>query len=119
MMDEKIRFSQIELPAELDRGAGIKVYLNGVEQEAGLDYELEDRSIYFFKPVRKEQKLGWWRWMWLFIGVAGSYKQNDSVDVIGSEGGRRLHHPNLPIRVLVEPDEQQKGLLVGSYSPGG
>lgn len=123
MTEEKIRWSKVDLPADVDPATarGIEVYLNGIKQVAGEDYEINaaGREVLFFKPIRKEKKLGWWRWMWLFIGVAGSYKQNDSVDIFCDSSDGRSHHVNLPIEVLVEPTEEQKGMLVGSYSPGG
>lgn len=123
MSEEQIRWSKVDFPDDSDPDAAqsIEVYLNGIKQAAGEDYELDSstREVFFFKPIRKEKKLGWWRWMWLFIGVAGSYKQNDSVDIVCAVDGVRTHHVNLPITVLVEPTEEQKGMLVGSYSPGG
>jgi hypothetical protein len=86
-----------------------------------VDFEVDAdaREIHFFKPVRKESSIGWWRWLRLFLGIAGSYKQNDSVDVVCSVGGRLIHHVNLPIEVIVEPDAQQGHVFKGSYSPGG
>ncbi len=123
MTDEQTRWSKVDFPADADPGAAdsVEIFLNGIEQHAGTDYEIDAaaREIYFFKPIRKEEKLGWWRWFWLFLGVAGSYKQNDSVDVVCSSGGQRKHHVNLPIEVLVEPTEEERGMLMGSYSPGG
>lgn len=125
MTDERIRWSKVDFPddADPDAAESVEVYLNGIKQVPGDDYEVDApaRAIYFFKPIRKEGKLGWWRWLWITIGVVGSYRQNDSVDVHCLAGGRRSHHVNLPIDVLVEPDEQQKADFVhtGSYSPGG
>lgn len=95
-----------------------EVFVNGVPQKAGEDYVLEDRTLFFFRPIRQEGKLGFWRWLSIFIGIAGTYKQNDSVDVTFVRGGSRLIETGLPITVLVEPEEQD-GPLVGSYSPGG
>lgn len=124
MTDEHIRWSKVDFPADADPtdAAAIEVYVNGIKQAAGDDYEISaaDREIYFFKPIRKEKKLGWWRWFWLFIGVAGSYKQNDSVDVVcRTNSGQQKHHVNLPIDVIREPTEEERGMLMGSYSPGG
>ncbi len=123
-MNEKINFSKVDFPADADPNAAesIEVYVNGVVQEAGKDYDVApaDRTIYFHKPIRKEEKLSGFRWLVMFIGIAGSYKQNDSVDVVcRTTSGERKHHVNLPIDVLQEPTEEQKGMLMGSYSPGG
>lgn len=114
---EKKRWSKVDLPA--GASGPFEVYVNSVTQTEGVDFEIEDGSIYFFRPIRKEAKLGFWRWLILFIGIAGSYKQNDSVDVGATVDGARQHFVNLPIEVLVEPTEEERGMLVGSYSPGG
>jgi hypothetical protein len=120
---EKTRWSKVDFPEDADPAAAqqVEVYVNGVKQVDGKDYEIDgaERRINFFKPIRKEDKLSGWRWFWMFIGVAGSYKQNDSVDVVCMSGGEMKHHINLPIDVLVEPTEEQKGMLKGSYAPGG
>jgi len=41
-------------------------------------------------------RLGFWRWLSLFLGVAGTYRQNDSVDVVYQSGGRRTVASGLP-----------------------
>jgi hypothetical protein len=37
------------------------------------------------------------RWLSLLLGVAGTYRQNDSVDVVYTAGGRRHVAARLPI----------------------
>ena len=114
---ERIRFSSVDLP-EGSQGP-YEVFANGVPQVEGEHYEQEGMTLYFFRPIRQEEKLGFWRWLSIFIGIAGSYKQNDSIDVTFVRDGHRLIETSLPIKVLVEPTEEQRGMLVGSYSPGG
>ena len=60
--------------------SGIEVFVNGVAQRRDVDYHLEGRSLVFGRELKKEGKLGFWRW---FIGAfgVGTYRQNDSVDV--------------------------------------
>jgi hypothetical protein len=118
---ERTRFSRVLFPDDMDPGSSeqLEVFVNGVKQVPVTDYELGDDGVYFFRPIRKEAKLSRFRWLVLFIGLVGSYKQNDSVDIVCRVEGRLKHHVNLPIEVLVEPTDEQKGLLVGSYSPGG
>jgi hypothetical protein len=67
--------------------APFDVYVNGVHQEEGVDYELADRRLLFERELRKEGKLGFWRW---FLGAwgVGTYRQNDSVDVRYERDGR-------------------------------
>ena len=45
----------------------------------------------------KRGRLGFWRWLSLFLGVAGTYRQNDSVDVVYDAGGRRAVATGLPL----------------------
>lgn len=67
----------------LPRGAGapIRVYVNGVEQAEGEDYVLDERGILFDEPIVKEGKLGGLRWLSMYIGLFGSYRKNETVDV--------------------------------------
>jgi len=51
----------------------------------------------FEKQLAKEGRLGFWRWLSLFLGVAGTYRQNDSVDVVYQAGGRRVVASGLPL----------------------
>ena len=74
----------------LPPGAGppYRVWVNGVEQRAGVDYELEGRALAFFRPLVKEGPLGFWRWLLMFLSIRGSYGPNDSVDVQYTAGGQ-------------------------------
>ena len=88
--------SVVELPADVFEP--FEVFLNGVPQQAGNDYRLEGRTLVFERALAKEGRLGFWRWLSLFLGVAGTYRQNDSVDVIYESGGRRVVAAALPMR---------------------
>ena len=63
------------------------VYVNGVPQRRGTDYEYRGGALLFDRPLAKEGKLGLWRW---FLGAwgIGTYRQNDSVDVAYQVRGR-------------------------------
>ncbi len=63
------------------------VYVNGVRQEPGTDYRVRGRRLVFERELRKEGRLGLWRW---FLGAwgIGTYRQNDSVDVQYELDGR-------------------------------
>jgi hypothetical protein len=80
--------TRVELPPQV--GAAFEVYVNGVPQLPGRDFELRGRSLFFTRTLAREGKLGFWRWCSLFLGVAGTYRQNDSVDVIYEADGRRV-----------------------------
>jgi hypothetical protein len=66
-----------------------EVFLNGVQQLPGSDFDRVGRSLVFQRPLAGEGKLGFWRWLSLFLGVAGTYRKNDSVDLVYTRGGRR------------------------------
>jgi hypothetical protein len=91
-----VRRTRVELPADV--GGGFEVYLNGVPQEEGRDYRREGRSIVFERPLEREGRLGFWRWLSMFLGVAGTYRRNDTVDVVYERGGRRTVATGLPLR---------------------
>jgi hypothetical protein len=75
------------VPLPPDVRAPFDVYVNGVLQESGTDYDIVDRSLVFDRELKKEGKLGAWRW---FLGAwgVGTYRQNDSVDVSYERNGR-------------------------------
>ncbi len=58
----------------------IVVYINGVAQTAGVDYDLEGDKIIFTRQIVKEV-IGRTRWFLMFISVAGSYRKNETIDV--------------------------------------
>ena len=77
------------LVGPMDAGRPLEVYVNGVAQEEGRDFEVSGRRLVFTRELRQEGRLGFWRWLSLFLGIAGTYRQNDSVDVVYDTGGRR------------------------------
>jgi len=64
--------------------------VNGVKQQAGMDFRRECGELVFERSLAREGRLGFWRWLSLFLGVAGTYRQNDSVDVVYEVDGRRV-----------------------------
>ena len=74
-----------------------EVYVNGVLQGRGRDYDVSGRTLAFTKPLAKEGRLGPVRWLSMFLGVAGTYRKNDSVDVVYEVGGVRTVATGLPI----------------------
>jgi len=74
------------------------VFLNGVAQQPGRDFRRQGDEIVFARPLAREGRLGFWRWLSLFLGVAGTYRQNDSVDVVYEVNGRRHVAAALPLR---------------------
>src|SRR5919197_4016076 len=91
-MEERTR---VQLP----RGVGerFEVFVNGVLQRPGRDYRREGDELVFERSLAREGRLGFWRWLSLFLGVAGTYRQNDSVDVVYEVNGRRTVAAALPL----------------------
>ena len=68
------------------------VFLNGVRQHEGQDYEVRRGVLEFDRPLAKEGRLGFGRW---FLGAwgIGTYRKNDTVDVAWEiEGKPRVAH---------------------------
>lgn len=57
------------------------VFVNGVRQTEGSDYMVQKGHLVFAEPLAKEGRLGFWRWLLMFLSIAGTYRRNDSVDV--------------------------------------
>jgi hypothetical protein len=56
-----------------------QVFLNGVPQREGVDYQVKGRTLMFARELRKD-RISKKRWLLGAWGV-GTYKQDDSVDV--------------------------------------
>jgi hypothetical protein len=92
------RVSRVELPPHVL--PPFEVFLNGVPQQEGSDYRVEGRTLVFARPLAREGRLGFWRWASMFLGLAGTYRQNDSVDVVYQAAGRRTVASGLPIETV-------------------
>ena len=87
--------TRVELPAGV--GESFEVFVNGVVQQPGRDFRREGGELVFERQLAREGRLGFWRWLSLFLGVAGTYRQNDSVDVVYEHDGRRVVATSLPL----------------------
>jgi hypothetical protein len=94
-------YSRVALPPGV--GGSFEVYVNGVRQREGVDFTRAGQELVFERALAKEGKLGFWRWLSLFLGIAGTYRQNDSVDVVYEAGGRRVVATGL---ALVADDQE-------------
>lgn len=95
-----------------------EVFVNGIPQQEGEHYDRHGDDLYFYAPIRREGKLGFIRWLSITLAVAGTYRQNDSVDITFTRDGKRLIETGRPIEVLIEPEDGPDGPVTGSYSPG-
>ena len=69
--------SKVRLPRDVRDP--YEVYINGVPQQLGVDFNVREGSLVFERDLRKDRISGW-RWLLGAWGV-GTYRQNDSVDV--------------------------------------
>src|SRR5689334_15963964 len=79
--------SRVELPAAV--GDRYEVYVNGVRQEAGRDFDRIGNTLVFRRHLAREGRLGPVRWLSMLLGVAGTYRKHETVDVVYESGGRR------------------------------
>ena len=70
--------TRVQLPAGV--GSHFQVFVNGVPQQEGTDYEVHEGGLAFSKPLEKE-RIGVARWTAIFFGLFGSYGKNETVDV--------------------------------------
>jgi hypothetical protein len=80
--------THVVLPADVTRP--FEVFVNGVPQREGVDYRVERGRLVFERELRSEGKLSWWRWLSMWVGMAGTYRQNDSVDVVYERNGQKV-----------------------------
>lgn len=69
--------SRVKLPPNIR--SPFQVYVNGVPQELGRDYRVEEGELIFERELVQE-KLGPWAWLLGFWGI-GTYRRNDEVDI--------------------------------------
>jgi hypothetical protein len=87
--------TRVELPAAVARP--FEVYVNGVLQREGADFRVEQSALVFTRELRQEGRLGFWRWTSILLGAAGTYRQNDVVDVVYAVDGQRAVASGLPV----------------------
>jgi hypothetical protein len=88
---------RVELPPAVR--PPFEVFVNGVPQRAGDDYELsrDGAALLFRHELLQEGRLGFWRW---FLGAwgIGTYRRNDVIDVRYTLDGRTLVAHGLAVR---------------------
>jgi hypothetical protein len=90
------RRTRVELPDDVQ--PPFSVFVNGVPQQDGADYEQIGRSLYFTSALKQEGRLGFWRWASIFLGIAGTYRPDDWVDIAYASDGERTVKTRLTIQ---------------------
>jgi hypothetical protein len=65
------------------------VYVNGVRQEPGRDFDRLGDQLVFRRALAQEGRLGPIRWLSMLLGVAGTYRKHETVDVVYEVRGRK------------------------------
>ena len=95
--------TRVDLPAFVREP--FEVFVNGVPQVAGKDYDVVGASLVFNADLASEGKLGFWRWLSMLLGIFGTYRKNDKIDIVFTIDGRRQVVPLTP----PPPAEQDEG----------
>ncbi len=72
------------------------VFVNGVEQAEGADYAVEGNEIAFSRPIVKE-KIGTSRWLAMYLGLWGTYRKNETIDLQFARNGKIELIPDLAV----------------------
>jgi hypothetical protein len=76
---------RVKLPAGAE--APYTVFINGVEQREGADYEMRAGEILFSRQIVKE-KVGTGRWLAMYLGLFGTYRKDETIDLQFHRGGK-------------------------------
>jgi hypothetical protein len=87
--------NRVRLPAGAE--PPFVVFINGVEQSEGADYEVRAEEIVFSRPIIKE-KVGTGRWLAMYLGLFGTYRKNETVDLQFSRDGKVTLVDDLSVR---------------------
>jgi hypothetical protein len=92
------RRTGVKLPPDVTRP--FDVYINGVLQREGPDYVVRDGTLVFESELQEEGKLGLMRWTSIALGIAGTYRKDDSVDVAYRRDGKPVVAAKLRLEEL-------------------
>jgi hypothetical protein len=84
---------RVKLPAGAE--PPFTVFINGIEQGKG-SYRIEAGEIVFDRPIVKE-KVGTGRWLAMYLGIFGTYRKNETIDLQFTRGGKIELRSDLPV----------------------
>jgi len=85
---------RVKLPAGAE--APYAVFVNGVEQREDADYRLSAGEIVFNRQIVKE-KVGTGRWLAMYLGLFGTYRKNETIDLQFHRDGKVELLSDLPV----------------------
>ena len=71
------------------------VFINGIEQPKG-SYRIEAGEIVFDRPIVKE-KVGTGRWLAMYLGLFGTYRKDETIDLQFERNGKTELLSDLPV----------------------
>ena len=86
---------RLKLPAGAE--APYAVFINGIEQREGVDYELRAGEIVFTREIVKE-KVGTGHWLAMYLGLFGTYRKNETIDLQFHRAGKVELVSDLPVQ---------------------
>ena len=86
--------NRVKLPAGAE--PPFTVFINGVEQAEGADYEVRGREIVFSRQIVKE-RVGKSRWLAMYLGLWGTYRKNETIDLQFRRAGKTELLSDLPV----------------------
>ena len=86
---------RVKLPA--GAAAPFVVFINGVEQREGEDYRVAAGEIAFTRQIVKE-KVGTGRWLAMYLGLFGTYRKNETIDLQFQRDGKTDLISDLPVQ---------------------
>jgi len=84
---------RVKLPAGAE--PPFTVFINGIEQGKGT-YRIEAGELVFDRPIVKE-KVGTGRWLAMYLGIFGTYRKNETIDLQFTKGGKVELRSDLPV----------------------
>jgi hypothetical protein len=88
--DQPTTESLVDLPNDIDIDVNFDVYINGIPQEYGTDYQLDGRTLIFPRPLTAEVKMTKLQFVRAALGIAGTYGKHDNIDLAYERDGRKL-----------------------------
>jgi hypothetical protein len=86
---------RVKLPAGAE--APYTVFVNGIEQREGADYRVAAGEIVFTRDIVKEE-VGKGRWLAMYLGLFGTYRKNETIDLQFSRNGKATLISDLPVQ---------------------
>jgi hypothetical protein len=74
----------------------LTVFINGVEQRQGVDYEVDGNEVRFVAPVVKEE-INTGRWLAMYLGFFGTYRKDEKVDLQFTKDGKIELRSDVPL----------------------